>query len=247
MKISVVMQVYLGDYPGSRILAREKFVRAVQSFLSQTYPNKELIIVADGCVFARQIYETLYADNSLIKLVWIAPDARRKMYEDHEAKTYFRGSPKALGVEHATGDIVCYLDSDDLILPTYLFTLHAHWLDIPMEIKWATNSLRIMNLKLLTMKDAGEYKAVYSDHGVDLSTYGIRDDFFVNICVPLGKINAATYNVSHRRDLTVVWKDTWGTNEDVLYVKELQDTYGQGVRLAIPGYVVCHYREGWDC
>lgn len=246
MKISVIMQVYLGDYPGARTFARAKFVRAVNSFLSQTHPDKELIIVSDGCVFAKQIAEAVYGDNSLIRFVWIPPEDR-KMYHERQGKVFYRGLPKARGLQHATGDIVCYLDSDDLILPTYLFMLQSAWTEIPHEIKWASNALRIMNLKMLDMSNAGEYKAVYSDQGIDLSTYGITEDFFVNICVPLGKINGASYNLSHRRDVSVTWRDTEDVNEDVSFVKTLQDTHGQGIRLMIPGYVVCHYRGGWDC
>ena len=248
MKISVIMQVYLGTYPGSRSFAREKFVRAINSFLAQTHPDKELIIVSDGCVFAREIYKVVYSTNPLIKFVWIAPGNRpSKMYEIQDGKSYYRGYPKSLGMKHATGEILCYLDSDDIMLPTYLFTLHSNWLEIPSEIKWASNSLRIMNLKMLTMENAGEYKGVFSDQGVNLSAYGIAEDFFVNISVPLGKINGASYNLSHRRDVTVLWEDTQEINEDVTFVKRLQETHGAGVRLMFPGYVVCHYNKGWDC
>jgi glycosyltransferase involved in cell wall biosynthesis len=247
MKISVIMQVYLGSYPGSRTFAREKFVRAINSFLAQTHPDKELVIVADGCVFAKKIYKAVYSNNPLVKFAWIAPP-QQKMYEQvQDGKTYYRGYPKSVGVQHATGDIICYLDSDDILLPSYLFTLHSFWLEIPLDIKWASNTLRVVNLKLLGMEDAAEYKNAYSDHGVDLSPYGITEDFFVNVCVPLGKINAATYNLSHRRDISVEWKDTVEMNEDIVFVKTLQETHGAGVRLMIPGYVVCHYRAGWDC
>ena len=48
MKISVIMQSYLGEYPGARSNPKYKFVRAVNSFLLQKHPDKELIIVSDG-------------------------------------------------------------------------------------------------------------------------------------------------------------------------------------------------------
>jgi glycosyltransferase involved in cell wall biosynthesis len=247
MKISVIMQTYLGDYPGARTHAREKFVRAINSFTSQTWHDKELIIVADGCAFAKRIYELIYTSNAQIKFVWIDPEQKKKTYEKADGKTFFRGYPKSIGLKHATGDIVCYLDSDDIILPNYLYSLQAHWQDIPEKIKWATNSLRIMNLKLLGMEKAKEHKAVYSNQSVDLSTYGIHDDFFINICVPPGQINCATCNLSHRRNIDTTWEDSVGVNEDVSLIKRIQEKHGGGVRLAIPGYVVCHYVNGWDC
>lgn len=241
------MQTYLGDYPGARTHAREKFVRAVNSFLSQTHPDKELIIVADGCAFAKRIYELVYTSNPQIKFVWIDPEQKKKTYERIDGKLCFRGYPKSIGLKHATGDIVCYLDSDDIILPNYLFTLHSYWADAPEKIKWASNTLRIMNTKLLAMKSAKEHKSIYSTQSVDLSFYGIHDDFFVNICIPPDKINCATCNLSHRRDITMTWEDTVGVNEDVEFVKRLQKEYGSGLRMAVSGYVVCHYVNGWDC
>lgn len=246
MKISVVMQVYLGDYPGSRTFAREKFVRAIQSFLSQTHPDKELIIVADGCAFAKRIYELVYTSNPLIHFVWIDPDDRRKkMYEVHDGKRYFRGYPKRLGVERATGEIICYLDSDDIILPNYLFMLNAFWTDFPDTVDWASNTLRIMNLKMI-QSQTKDHKGILTTQSVDLSAYGIQEDFFVNICVKPGSISCATYNISHRKRVTTQWRDTMSVNEDVEFLKQLQQDY-KGMRLTIPGYVVCHYKGAWDC
>ena len=49
MKISIIMQSYLGDYPNARANPEEGFIRAVYSVINQTVSNWELIIVADGC------------------------------------------------------------------------------------------------------------------------------------------------------------------------------------------------------
>ena len=71
MKISVVMQVYLDEYPGARSKPKEKFIRAVNSFLNQTYENKELIIVADGCPFTPEIFYTNFHQNPQIKFIYL--------------------------------------------------------------------------------------------------------------------------------------------------------------------------------
>ena len=54
MKLSLVMQSYLGEYPGSRQNAVDKFHRAVKSVLNQNNPNWELVVIADGCKITKQ-------------------------------------------------------------------------------------------------------------------------------------------------------------------------------------------------
>lgn len=247
LKISVVMQVYLGSYPGSRSFAREKFVRAINSFLAQSHPNKELIIVSDGCVFAKHIYELIYTSNDKIKFVWIDRNEARKMYEPADGKLYYRGYPKAVGCQHATGDIITYMDSDDIILPDHLFALNGIWSATDDKIKWGTNCLRVVHSKYLEMTTTTEPKYIASYKTVDLSPYGIYDDFIVNICCRYDQLSCATYNISHRKDIGgIVWQDSVGINEDIAFVNKLQKAYPAGMRIMTPTMVICHYRNVWD-
>jgi glycosyltransferase involved in cell wall biosynthesis len=246
MKISVIMQSYLGDYPGARTFAREKFVRAVHSFIAQTHPDKELIIVADGCPFTRKIYELVYSSNPQIRLVWNDRQGANRTYDDCKGELYYRGKPKALGVQHATGDIIAYLDADDLYLPYYLEHLNAIWSDLPDKYVWASNAIRIMHIKNLKRSKA---ISVLHPKTVDLSAYGIHDDFIVQMEVSHGQVNCATSCTTHRRGLDVQWEDVVGKNEDVDFIHRLMQKYPEAAfRIEIPGYVVCHHRDGqWDC
>lgn len=248
MKISVVMQAYLGDYPGSRIFAREKFVRAVNSFLSQTHPEKELIIVADGCVFTKHIFELVYSSNPLIRLLCIDPKdiPRRPKTLTPDGKRYYRGAARALGVRHATGEIVTYLDSDDLILPHYLAQMHTIWKQYPERYVWANNATRIIHASMVKDFKDNVAKRVLHQKMVDLAAYGIHDDFFINLSVPHATVNCASYMLSHRRDMKVQWKDSVEVSEDVDLMQRIQETYPAGYfRIEIPGYVVCHTHT-WD-
>ena len=247
LKITVIMQVYLGSYPGSRSFAREKFVRAINSFLAQSHPLKELIIVSDGCVFAKHIYELIYTSNDKIKFVWIDRNEARKMYEPSDGKLYYRGYPKSVGLQYATGDVITYMDSDDIMLPDHLFALNSFWSLAGDTIKWGTNCVRVMHAKYLTMDLPHEPQYIASYKTVDLSAYGIYDDFIVNACCKYNELSCATYNLSHRKDIDgITWKDSVGVNEDVTFVNQLQKKFPSGMRIFSPTMVICHYRDGWD-
>ena len=96
LKVSVVMASYLGDYSNAATDRVRKFNRAVNSFLSQNYTEKELIVVSDGCsITINEISK--YLSNPNIKIYGL------------DKQTNFSGTVRDLGVEKASGDIICYL------------------------------------------------------------------------------------------------------------------------------------------
>lgn len=103
MKISLIMASYLDGYENCAGRRREKFRRAVDSFLEQTYTNAELIIIADGCKITEDIYRKKYAEHKNILLL---PIAKQEL---------FSGQVRQQGIELASGQIIGYLDTDDFI------------------------------------------------------------------------------------------------------------------------------------
>lgn len=99
-KISVIMPSYLGNYDGAAKNREQKFVRAVNSFLSQSYPNKELIIISDGCDKTVEIVSKSYQHDciSILHLPKQPP---------------FSGNVREMGLRNAIGNFICYLDTDD--------------------------------------------------------------------------------------------------------------------------------------
>lgn len=110
-KVSVIMASTLLDYPNAATNREKKFIRAVKSFLNQTYPNKELIIIADGCTRTYEIYKENWANNTEISCIIISK------------QPIYSGMVRTEGLREATGDVIMYLDNDDLYGKTHIQTV----------------------------------------------------------------------------------------------------------------------------
>jgi glycosyltransferase involved in cell wall biosynthesis len=110
-KISVVMPSFLGEYEGAATDREEKLVRAIFSFNNQTHPNRELIIVADGCAKTVEIARKWNVNND-IKIIF------------SDKQPLFSGLLRHKGVMKAEGHIICYLDSDDVIGKNHLKSIN---------------------------------------------------------------------------------------------------------------------------
>lgn len=107
MKFSIVMPSYLGFYPSAALNREEKIVRAVSSILGQTFPNWELIVVADGCTKTVDIISGNF-DDPRIKGYYI------------DKQTLWSGVPRNVGIAKSDGDYIMYLDIDDTYNLNYL-------------------------------------------------------------------------------------------------------------------------------
>jgi len=119
-KIYVVMASYLESYPTGAVDREEKFKRAVDSFISNTYDKKKLVIVADGCSKTECIYNEKYRDNPDIVCLCI------------DKQTHLSGVVRNKGLEYVKKeadpeDIVCYLDTDDRFGEGHLQHIVSHF------------------------------------------------------------------------------------------------------------------------
>ncbi len=121
--VSVIMPSYLGKYANAASGRPEKLLRAIKSFLSQTFEGeKELIIVSDGCEDTNAVYKTFYSKKHEIKLISL------------NKQPLFSGAVRQAGLDVAQKNIIAYLDSDDYLQPGHLavvvnqlITMQADW------------------------------------------------------------------------------------------------------------------------
>lgn len=107
-KVSVIMASYLLPYLGSATNRDKKFIRAVNSFKKQAYQNKELVIVSDGCPLTVDLYNQYYSNEPNIKLLQIP---KQPLYS---------GEMRNVALSLVDGDIISYLDTDDVLGPKHL-------------------------------------------------------------------------------------------------------------------------------
>jgi glycosyltransferase involved in cell wall biosynthesis len=220
MKISVIMPSYLSPYSyvtekGFIIYSarnqEEKFKRAVNSFLAQTYEDKELIVVSDGCEKTISILAKEYdnstkfintpeysnnINNELIKAVYI------------DKQPMFSGKVRQVGIENSSlsSKIICYLDTDDFLEVNHLKTIADNF-----KGKWVYYN-----------------DFIYKDPK--------NPNRFIREVKPeFGSIG--TSSIAHLKNIKFKWED--GYNHDWKSIKKYLLSL-ENNKIIMPEYYVCH-------
>lgn len=97
---SVVVASYLGYYTGAALHRREKFYRAIDSVLNQSFKDYEIIIVSDGCEMT----------NRAVQLAYLRPEVKLVKLPKQRI---WSAKVRNAGIAAATGKYITYLDTDD--------------------------------------------------------------------------------------------------------------------------------------
>jgi len=182
IKVSVIMPVYLGNYEGAADNRVERFKSAVVTFAVQSYKNCELIIISDGCDIAESIYkDCLVYDNIIFKKIKKQP--------------LFSGNVRAEGMKLATGDIICYLDSDDMIGCNHLQTIVSGFSLIDVDYVYYNDVIRVNNQEPIK-------RSVRLEHG-----------------------SVGTSTIAHRNDLDCSWVCCNGYGHDWTFINQMLTKY----------------------
>lgn len=118
--ISVILPVYNID---------DSYINAVKSVLKQTYSDFELIIVDDGSPKTLNLREIMH-------------DRRIRHYR-REVASGGPSLPRNLGLEHAKGDYITFIDSDDEYAPAFLEKMYKSIKEADLCVcnySWGKNS-----------------------------------------------------------------------------------------------------------
>ena len=242
------MQSYLGTYPGSRHDSDVKFIRAVNSFINQNYKNSELVIVSDGCDITHHMYYKYFKNISNIKYVYVDKDGPN-MYEG--ANKYYRGFPREIGRTLSTGDIISYMDSDDILVDNAITILAAAW---KIAIEQEPTVMLLSNTSWYDNVIALDHELQYNqveETAVPIEINGI-DDKWYGVKLKPGILAVAPWLQSHTRALPIKWKDTGGNtgisgSEDALFINSLLLDPNVTIKhFSYPIYVRCHMSNLWD-
>lgn len=118
MKFSVIMPVTLTPYKNCASNLEAKFIRAVESVIAQSFYDWELIIVADGCKCTKDVIMPYFIEYlPKIRLIEIP---KQKLWS---------GSVRNAGIYKAEGEIITYLDADDLLGANHLKIINDNFGD----------------------------------------------------------------------------------------------------------------------
>ena len=116
------MPVYLGEYKGCAKDRDSKFERAINSYLANDYDNKEIIIVGDCCEKSEKIVYNKFLSE--------LKSGKIKYYNLKRKQKLFSGKVRSKGLKLATGDIVIYLDSDDMFSESHIGNIVSQMKDL---------------------------------------------------------------------------------------------------------------------
>ena len=140
MKFSVVIPSLLAPYHNAASNREQKIIRAINSVMSQTLQDFEIIVVADGCQKTMEILKDI--------------DVRKYLLP---RSPLWSGEPRNKGIDEAEGDYIVYLDIDDIFGENHLQRIAEQlkeydwvWFDdiryMPKAEKWYQNPCDITKI-----------------------------------------------------------------------------------------------------
>lgn len=124
--ISIIIPIYN---------AENFLAQAINSCLNQTYPNLEIILVNDGSTDSSAKICQNFLSNSLnTKKISKIPHCKNHQSQTLAKKRFFHfinlphqgvSTARNCGLQKSTGEFFCFLDADDLLMPSFIYELYS--------------------------------------------------------------------------------------------------------------------------
>lgn len=197
------MPSFLKQYEGSSKNRIFGFQRAVDSFLNNDYQNKTLIIVSDGCKDTCNIYENKYKQFNEIKLIVL------------DKQPLFSGNVREAGLRAATGNIINYLDTDDIIEKNHLSAINKGFIDNDCDFVFYNDFIKHLPFRPETER-----------------------------IVTLTGGSVGTSSIAHKNLPEISWKGCDGYGHDWTFIQRLIKFYPNYKKIEGCSYIVCHLPNG---
>lgn len=195
------MPSYLNEYESSSKDRVNKFYRAVESFLKQDYVQKELVVISDGCDITDEVVKK-YKNNENIKHIRV------------EKTGAFIGSVRQEGIINSTGELICYLDTDDFL--------------------GETNHLSNI-VSVFTENDVDWF--YMNDYFGD----GVHIDGVMKTMLSFGVIG--TSSIAHKKDIKATWLNCDGWGHDWTFINKLMQEHPKYIKFNAGSYRICHMKN----
>lgn len=186
-KISVIIPIY----------NCEKYLeRLINSILNQSYTSFELILINDGS-----------KDNSG-EIIKTYQDKRIKILDKENTGV---SDSRNKGLEIATGELICFLDSDDYVSPNYFETIISYFEKYPkIELlnfgfysETENDKLERINYDLISYKEKyyenkEEIKKDFVELWDNTMLYNIWNKVFLNRIIKENSIEFSSHNWGRR-------------------------------------------------
>ena len=140
----------------------DRLAKAIRSVHKQIYTNWEIIVVDDG-------------SEPPVELLSDALEERVRLCRQANAGP---AAARRLGIAHAKGDIVCFLDDDDFFLPDHLYVLQMAFVQQP--------GLYAVGLLAQTIAGSQVHVPLYPNQHITLSDYWSRPVGLFSFGFPIG-------------------------------------------------------------
>jgi len=195
-RFSIIMQSYLGEYKNSASNKEVKLIRAIESVINQTFTDWELIIIADGCEKTFDLVCDKFINEHRIDCRLISK------------QTTWGGAQRNYGISIAKGELINYLDADDMLGVNHLQKINdnikdldwCYYNDIVKGDKVDTERTCIINIKYqhgtsnITHKSS--LQAKWTSYGYGLDDWGLVQHL-LKLSKNYNKIETPEYIVCH--------------------------------------------------